>query len=187
MILIIDIDETLIHSRKGVSPSSLLINNDIKSTDLFNVFNYTVQKRPYLDFFLSKVLNDEYYEVGIWSAGSYDYVHAIVDKIIPDKRNLKFIMTSDDCNEMRDKPLSKVRDLVHNIDCRNIDICPYGRTVHDFLIIDDRDKVTGHDELNHLQILEFEGDPLDDELLRLWNYLDQNRYHSSEYLVANWK
>lgn len=187
MILIIDIDETLIHSRKNVYSSPLLFDNDIQTSDLFNVFNYTVQKRPYLDFFLSKVLNDEYYEVGIWSAGSYDYVHAIVDKIIPDKKNLRFIMTSDDCDEKRDKPLAKVRNLMYNKDCNNIHNCQYERTIHDFLIIDDRDRVTGHDELNHLEILEFEGDTLDNELLRLWNYLDKNRYHSSEYLVANWK
>lgn len=187
MILIIDIDETLIHSRKDVSPSSLLMHNDISSSDLFNVFNYTVQKRPYLDFFLSKVLSDEYYQVGIWSAGSHDYVHAIVDHIIPDKKNLKFIMTSQDCNEMRDKPLSKVRQLVREMERRDGIDHIYGTTIHDYLIIDDRDKVTGHDELNHLQIIEFEGDTIDDELLRLWNFLDKYRYFSSEYLAAHWK
>lgn len=168
-----DIDETLIHSRKDIPVSSLLIDKSVRSSDLFTVFNYVVQKRPYMDMFLSKLLNDDYYEVGIWSAGSYDYVHAIVDVIIPDKRNLKFIMTADDCNEMRDKPLSKVRNRFHG-------------SIHDYLIVDDRDGVTGHDELNHLQISEFEGDIDDDELLRLWNYLDTHRYHSSEYLVVHW-
>lgn len=187
MILIIDIDETLIHSRKGVSSSSLLLDNDIKSSDLFNVFNYTVQKRPGLDEFLSKVLNDEYYEAGIWTAASHEYAHAILDKIIPDKRKLKFVLTREHCDELDNKPLSKVRDLVHDMEMKNCDGCVYDRTVHDFLIIDNKKGVTGHDHLNHLEIIDFEGDPIDNELYRLWNYLDENRYHSSEYLAANWR
>lgn len=177
MIIILDIDETLVHSRKGISVASMLIDKAVKPSDTFTVFDYLVQKRPHLDMFLSRLLNDDYYEVGIWSAGSYEYVHSIVDIIIPPsyRKNLRFVMTADDCNEMRDKPLSKVRDRFH------------GTSVHDYLIVDDRDGVTGHDELNHLQIAEFEGDIYDDELLRLWEYLDIYRYHSSEYLVVHWK
>lgn len=175
MILIMDIDETLIHSRKGISLSSLLNRSDVSEDDIFSIGEYIVQKRPHLDTFLENILNDDYYEVGIWSAGSYEYVHDIVDMIIPDQSKLKFIMTSRNCNEVRDKPLAKVRDLYPEM------------SVHDYIIIDDRHRVTGHDHLNHLQIYEFEGDTPDDELVRLWEYLDTNRYYSSEYLVANWR
>lgn len=192
MILILDIDETLIHSRKGILSDVFHRHGDIKQSDLFSVFNYVVQKRPYLDMFIQKVMNDPYFEVGIWSAGTSDYVYSIVNHIIPDKKKLKFIMTSDDCNELRDKPLSKVRDLVQEMDEEinsrlSMPEPIYSRTVHDFLIIDDRTKVTGHDELNHLQILEFEGETDDTELIRLWQYLDKNRYYSSEYLASHWQ
>lgn len=188
MILIIDIDETLIHSRRNTQSSTPLIDNDIDKNDLFHIRNYIVQKRPHLDLFLSKILTDDYYEVGIWSAGTHDYVHEIVNNIIPDKNRLRFVLTRNDCDEKHDKPLTKVRELIKHLDTSpSQDLLPYDRSIHDFIIIDDRDGVTGHDELNHLKIIEFEGDPIDSELLRLWEYLDAHRYYSSEYLVANWK
>lgn len=182
MILIIDIDETLVHSVKKISKQSLIEDKELDPGDVFTVFEYTVQKRPGLDAFLSSILNDDYYDVGIWSAGSFDYVHAIVNHIIPDKKNLRFIMTANDCNEMRDKPLTKVRQILEKESNDHL----LSRTVHDFLIIDDRDGVTGHNELNHLKILEFEGDTDDEELSRLWTFLDKNRYYSSEYLTVHW-
>ena len=187
MILIIDIDETLIHSMKSVYSSSLLNDNDINQSDLFNVFNYTVQKRPYLDMFLAKVLNDEYYEVVFWTAATHDYAYGILNQIIPDWKKVKLVLTRDHCDELDCKPLGKVRNLIHQLDIRNGVNQMYERTVHDFLIIDNKKGVTGHDHLNHLEIIDFEGDILDNELERLWEYLDKNRYHSSEYLAANWK
>lgn len=187
MILIIDIDETLIHSRKDVSSSSLLIDNDINSSDLFNVPSYIVQKRPGLDEFLAKILNDDYYEAGIWTAASHDYAHSILNNIIPNKEKLKFVFTREHCDELDCKPLSKVRDLIRDMDRQDGNDHMYERTIHDFLIIDNKKWVTGHDHLNHLEIVDFEGDPIDNELYRLWDYLDRNRYHSSEYLAANWK
>lgn len=184
MILILDIDETLIHSVKSLHPK--LYENAIKSGDAFKLFDYVVHKRPYVDEFLFNAMNDPYYSVGIWSAGSYDYVHAIVDHIIPDRDRLEFILTKDDCNELKDKPLSKVRDMYDNYQY-NMYGQYSGPTTHDFLIIDDKDGVTGHDELNHLKIFPYEGDEYDGELERLWNYLDKNRYRTSEYLASHWE
>lgn len=182
MILIIDIDETLIHSRKN-TPSSLLIRDyNLQVNDVFDVFNYGVQKRPYVDEFLSHILNDDYYEAGIWSAGTHEYVHKIVDELIPDKSKLKFILTRNDCDELDCKPLTKVRNLLSQ-ESNHL----YKRTVHDFLIIDNKKGVTGFDHLNHLEIIDFEGDKDDIELQRLWKFLDTHRYYSSEYLTAHWK
>lgn len=171
MILILDIDETLVHS-----------THDEMTPNSFRVLDYTVEKRPYVDEFLAHILNDDYYEVGIWSAGTYEYVHAIVNELIKDRANLRFILTQRDCNELYDKPLSKVRDLI------NEDASPdYPYTVHDFLIIDNKKGVTGHDHLNHLHIEDFYGDSDDVELYHLWEYLDKNRYYTSEYLCTKWK
>lgn len=182
MILIIDIDETLVHSvRSNISPS--IDRHDSKNnSNTFCIFDFIVYKRPYLDMFLDKVLNDNYYEVGIWSAGTYDYVHAIIDNIIPDKSKLKFIFTRDECDERDNKPLGKVRDYVRQIDKRS-----YNRTIHDFIIIDNKEGVTGFDHLNHLMIRDYEGDDMDCELDRLWDFLNKNRYRTSEYLVSNWQ
>jgi hypothetical protein len=185
MILIFDIDETLIHSVKALN---LQLHEDaIDRGDAFQLFDYVVYKRPYLDDFIQRVTNDPYYSAGVWSAGSYDYVHGIVDHIFPNRDDLEFVMTVRDCNELKDKPLSKVRDIYHQQYLQNPDIF-MEPTVHDFLIIDDRDGVTGHDELNHLKIYEFLNDDDDDnELERLWYYLDANRGRTSEYLASNWR
>jgi TFIIF-interacting CTD phosphatase-like protein len=176
MIVILDIDETLIHSVK----ESNSIPSDIPS---FSISGFRVLKRPYLDQFLENLMNDEYYDIGIWSAGTYDYVHEIANNIITDKSKLKFILTRNDCNEMMCKPLSKVRNHIKQGERGTL----FPRSVHDFILIDDRDGVTGYDHLNHLKIEPFEGDSDDMELYHLWEYLDQNRYHTSEYLVTNWK
>jgi len=184
MILIIDIDETCIHSHKDYSKGELKKKCNLNDSDSFEIEGYCVQKRPYLDMFIEKICNDDYYEVGVWSAGSKSYVHDIVHKIFPDKSKLKFILTRNDCNELYDKPLSKVRDLISKMDSKD---SIAKRKTSNFLIIDDRDGVTGHDELNHLQIYPFEGDTNDDELERLWKFLDKYRYYSSEYLSTHWK
>lgn len=174
MILVLDIDETLIHSIKH-DPSI-----EVESNEVFHLHDFTVYKRPNMDIFLKNLLNDPYYEVAVWSAGSYPYVHSIVDNIIPDRSKLKFIMTKNDCNELYDKPLNKARELLNG----NTEH-PY--SMHDILLIDNKRHVTGHDHLNHLKIIDYEGDPDDIELSLLWKHLDKYRYYSSEYIAIHWK
>lgn len=185
MNVVLDIDETLVHS---IPESSSLSGTRCQS---FTIPGYRVCKRPYVDEFLDHLLNDPWYQVGIWSAGSYTYVHEIVDNLIPDRSKLLFTMTLDDCNERRQKPLSKVLNLLNERSRTSISkdssYCPYRHLMHDIIIIDDKHGVTGYNHLNHLKMVEYEGDQDDIELKALWEYLDRNRYHSSEYLVSCWK
>lgn len=166
MILILDIDETMVHTTQHMGKYAL-------EEECFPVLDFVSQQRPYLYAFLRKLLLDPDYKVLIWSAGSFDYVHEVVRNIIPDNLRSRVlrVMTVDDCNEMRDKPLSKVRRIYPD---------------EDVMIIDDRDGVTGFDELNHLKIRPFHGEADDVELPYLWEYLDMNRGHKSEYLVTFW-
>lgn len=179
MNVVLDIDETLVHS---IPEGPLSVAPHHQS---FSILGYRVCKRPYVDEFLQHLLNDPWYSVGIWSAGSYAYVHEIVDHLISDKSRLQFIFTLDDCNEKRQKPLSKVQNLLNK--GSKIYDCPYKVLMHDIILIDDKQGVTGYNHLNHLKMLEYEGDQDDNELQILWRYLDNNRYHSSEYLVSHWK
>lgn len=161
MILVLDVDETLIHSHDYPVPGS------------FQIDNYYVEKRPYLDEFLNNILQDDNLQVGIWSAGVYDYVWDIAQEIIPDINSLEFIMTRDNCVPInregyRDyfKPLSLVNG-------------------QDILLVDNKPDVTT-DCLRQILIDDFEGDKNDTELIRLWNYLDKNRGMSPEWLSTNW-
>jgi TFIIF-interacting CTD phosphatase-like protein len=169
MILILDVDETLVHS--DTDP-------DFKGD--FKVGSYTVKKRPHLDEFIKYITNNPNYSPGVWSAGMDGYVRGIVEKIFPDSTILKFIETRDFCNERRDKPLSKIRKLYND---------RYGTNLSrsDFLIIDDREGVTKYDELNHIQIERYMGSDTDDELLVLIDFLKGNVGLPSECLVINWQ
>lgn len=186
MIIILDLDETLVHTSESVIPNLSYFKYD----DLF------VHKRPHLDFFIKKLMNDDYYDFAVWSAGKYGYVHHIVNKIFPRTADIAFVMTRDDCNEKRDKPLYKARNLYNQLYCGNqliqtkkdpLPVYIEPKTVHDFIIIDDREAVTSYDQLNHLQIPPFEGDSDDSELQILWEYLESNKGKPSEWLSANWQ
>jgi len=165
--IVLDMDETLVHStEEGTVPE----DGD------FMVLGYAVRKRPYLEVFLNYLLGDPDYEVGIWTAGTHDYAHGILDNIVHDKSVFSFIMTRENCDQNRNKPLFRIKDK-------------YGYNIHahDILIIDDKDGVTCHHHLNHLKIKEFEGDMDDTELYELMQFLEENRDRPSEYYVCNWR
>jgi RNA polymerase II subunit A small phosphatase-like protein len=170
MILVFDLDETLIHSHE----------KHVSGPDVFRMDEYYVQRRPYLDQFLSMLKGDPDYQFGVWSAGSYSYVHDIVKNIFPNDNKPLFVLTRNDCNELRDKPLSKVLNLLYDAGNTNI-------TSHEILIIDNKPDVTGHDHLRHLLIKDFEGDRKDIELKDLWNYLNVNRGFNAEDLAIHWQ
>lgn len=162
MIIVLDLDETLVHS----------VENELPELENFQFEQYFVHKRPYLDEFLAWILTNPDYEVYIWSAGTYDYVHHIVNTIVPPELRVGVvdILTRGDCNENRDKPLFKVTNNQTN-DC---------------LIIDNKPHVTCFNCLNHLIINDFEGDPEDEELLFLMTFLSENKDMPAEWLAINW-
>lgn len=169
MILILDVDETLVHS-----------NVDPNFKGDFSVGKYTVKRRPHLDKLIEYLTNNTYYIPGVWSAGVGDYVRTIVKNIFPNPNILKFVEARDFCNEARDKPLSKIRKLFNDRYHTNL-------TRSDFLIIDDRENVTKYDELNHIKIPAYLGSDDDNELLVLIDFLEGNKGLPSECLVINWQ
>lgn len=85
ILVILDLDETLIHATS--KPQN-------EEWD-FEVFNYKVYKRPYLEQFLEELKKNFY--VAIWSSASDDYVNAIVKMIFPPNYNLEFIWGRSRC------------------------------------------------------------------------------------------
>lgn len=84
-LLILDLDETLIHA------SSTLLRADFD----FRVFHYYVYKRPGLDQFLRSCAG--WFELAIWSSASDDYVAEIVQRIIPADIPLAFVWGRSRC------------------------------------------------------------------------------------------
>lgn len=161
MLLVLDVDETLIHSQRSPIPGA------------FRTSGYYVRKRPYLDEFIDNIMNDPEFKVGVWSAGIYDYVWDIVEEIFPDVGSLQFVMTRDDCVPvLRDGDQDFFKPLTFT---------EYDNT----LLIDNKHDVTT-DSLQQIIIKDFYSDKGDIELARLWNYLNDNRGMSPEWLSVNW-
>jgi TFIIF-interacting CTD phosphatase-like protein len=104
--LLLDLDETVIHSLSPDEKESLTENQVIEYNAIKDRFKhsmgddeYTVIERPNLQEFLDFVF--EYFNVSVWTAASKEYALFIIDEIIiADKpeRTLDLIMFSTHCN-----------------------------------------------------------------------------------------
>ena len=106
--LILDLDETLVHSSFSLMPSDITIELELDDQ------KYTIctLKRPGLENFLKKCT--ELYEVVIFTASLKEYANPIIDIIDPDKR-VSYRLFRDSCamvNNTYIKDLSRLgRDL----------------------------------------------------------------------------
>lgn len=88
-LLVLDLDETLVHSLRVPIEGHDYIH--------FEEFGYFVHKRPFLHYFLCSV--SKYYDIGIWSAGTDEYVQVIVDRIMPDDIEPIFVFGRSMCDK----------------------------------------------------------------------------------------
>lgn len=155
--LVLDIDETLVHSFSDEDNFLSIISNltaeQKKNIYVLNFKNGSALAgyiRPHLDEFLDTVFS-EFDTVGVWSAGTLEYVHTLVNYIFK-KHKPKYILTRKDCEEIklktdgpvvRYKPLSKIYALVP------------GATENNTIIIDDRNDICKLNCLNNINVPEF--------------------------------
>jgi RNA polymerase II subunit A small phosphatase-like protein len=85
ILLILDLDETLIHA------SSERLRDDYD----FQVYRYFIYKRPGVDDFLK--LCAQHFRIAIWSSASDDYVNAVVKQILPSDVSLEFVWGRSRC------------------------------------------------------------------------------------------
>ncbi len=155
ILLILDLDETLIHARE----TPLVLEPD------FCVFDYSVYKRPNLAWFLNKV--SESYRLAVWSSADDEYVEAIVDQIKPESVDLEFVWGQSKCTLRRDYDLDK-----YIKEKRLKKLKKYGNTLEQMLIVDDTPKKLKDNYGNAIYIKPFKGNPSDDVLLQLYGYLE---------------
>lgn len=153
-LLILDLDETMIHSTE----SRLLHPEDI----LFD--QYFVYKRPFLDQFLIDI--SQHYTVGIWSSAGDLYVQTIAEKIKPPGVDFAFVWGLSRCTLKRDverdifeyeKKLSRLKNK--------------GYSMESMLIVDDTREKSRSNYGNAIYISEFTGNRDDVELPHLFRYL----------------
>jgi carboxy-terminal domain RNA polymerase II polypeptide A small phosphatase len=162
-LLILDLDETLIHSS----------SKELGRSCDFKVFDFFVYKRPHLDKFLVAVFS--FYKVAIWSTGSDDYVDLLVKEILPPGLQFEFVWGRSRCTAKRMsaedadygstdpgridyiKPVKKLRNKGFNRER--------------ILIVDDSPHKVADNYGNAIYVSEFTGESNDDELLMLSEYL----------------
>lgn len=162
-LLILDLDETLIHARE----------EELDRAADFQIFGYHVYRRPYLADFLSSVRAD--FDLAVWSSASDDYVAAVVGHIFGADCPLRFVwgrsratlmrLVRDEYGYTYDpwdhrrylKPLKKVKRM--------------GWRLERMLIVDDTPEKCVRNYGNAIYPLPFEGDEADAELLSLAAYL----------------
>lgn len=153
-LLILDIDETLVFA-------------DGKPCDRpcdFRVGPYHVYRRPGLAAFWSSCRAS--FDLAVWSSSGEDYLSAILTQIVPSDLSLQFAWSRQRCvrrfhPETREhyfvKDLKKVKRL--------------GFDLARVLIADDTPQKVERQYGNAVYVRSFFGDPADDELPRLANYL----------------
>jgi len=192
--LILDIDETLIHtfSPEDNFPSFITDLTDEQKKRVYILeFNdgqvLAGYIRPHVEYFLNTSF-DEFESVAVWSAGTHYYVHSIVDRVFglldSPLSKPKFVMTRKHCNELklkydnsmcRYKPLEIIywRDSNHN--------------ESNTIIIDDRHDICALNCMNNIRIPAFDMNHLnfetmlgDDSLKKLADWFKTDEFRKEK-------
>lgn len=154
MLLILDLDETLIHATRVPlgHPADFMFEG------------YSVHRRPHLDRFIAFV--EANFTVAVWTSSSADYAAAVVPRIFPAPERLAFVWSRKRCTPRRDwetddldwlKPLKKVKR--------------FGFSLEQVIAVDDSPEKYARSYGNLVRVAPFLGDADDAELLRLERYL----------------
>jgi RNA polymerase II subunit A small phosphatase-like protein len=156
-LLILDLDETLIHS--SMSEPDWYDFHFKKGDQIF----YT-QKRPFLSEFLSIIkLN---FDLAVWTASSYGYATEIVKNIGLVEDDLIFFYHKEMCTLRYDYDLQKYYGI------KKLEKIKSFRPLERVLIVDDIMETAQHNYGNLIRIKPFDGDKNDVELLKLISYLE---------------
>lgn len=166
-LLILDLDETLIHSESMRDELALNQNYeyDFKFKNFGRTFYYT-NKRPYLEQFLEYAY--ENFDVAIWTAAGEDYAKEILKNIGILESSLKFLYTKDKCTLRVNHDYSKYYGVKNLNKIRKI-----GYDLNRVLIIDDIRETAVENYGNLILIKSFINNSDDCELLKLISYLEK--------------
>ena len=148
-LLILDLDETLVHSIRKDDPMLDMVPFDwIGHPDVMETEYHWVKKRPWLDEFLDFAKGA--YRIAVWTVATEDYSKPILDRIMGPV-TLEFVKTRKDC---------KLRgsDYVKPVGSLN------GYHSDDIYIVDDKPDVVVMDAGNLISIKPFFGSDKDQEL-----------------------
>lgn len=158
-LLILDMDETLIHSMEMDKELVFAKPHFMHEED-------GVYKRPNLDEFLKRCA--VHYRIAIWSAGRRDYVFDVISQIVPETMPLEFVWTRGFCTRRKDGETQEEYYLkvLKKLEKRGYDL-------DRVLIVEDSPRNCARNYGNAIYVNKFLGVPNDNELLPLASYLEQ--------------
>lgn len=154
-LLILDLDETLIHASE----------HELDGTADFCISEYFVYCRPHLLRFLQ--LRARVFELAIWSSGTASYVQEIVQRIIPDDVKLSFLWSRDRCGLRRDL---ETDETYYQKDLKKV--TKLGYSLSKILILEDKKENVRRHFGNAVYIKPWYGDPSDVELEKIGPFMD---------------
>ncbi|MEZ5335075.1 MAG: HAD family hydrolase [Methanolobus sp.] len=158
-LLILDLDETLIHSEMN----GLGHQHDFRCSD------YYVYKRPFLEEFLEFIAS--LFEVAVWTSASSDYADCIISNIFPENYPLKFVWSRERCTRMYVHPSETIEmnSFTYVKDMKKVK--NKGYDLRKILVIDDSPEQLQRSYGNLIQVKQFSGEEDDNELYFLKSYL----------------
>ncbi|KOR32581.1 hypothetical protein TI05_06405 [Achromatium sp. WMS3] len=154
-LLILDIDETLIHATEV--PSNKLWD--------FRVAQYYVYKRPYLTEFLDYCESN--FEVGVWTTAGGDFARIVISRIFRKNYPLKFLWSIERCTKIFNPELHEFSYIKNLKKLKRM-----GYRLEEVIMIDDTPSKLRKNYGNLIAIDEFCAQENDFELLRIMKYLE---------------
>lgn len=162
-LLILDLDETLIHTENVPDEYAAQYDYDFKFDGRGESPFYT-KKRPYLEQFLDSAF--ENFDVAIWTAAGQDYAKEIVRNIGIPESSLNFFYTKDRCT------VKYSLDYSNYYGVKNLNkLKKGGYDLDRILIVDDIRETAINNYGNLILIKPFTDNTDDTELLKLISYL----------------
>ncbi|MGM9484325.1 NIF family HAD-type phosphatase [Roseateles sp. NT4] len=152
-LLILDLDETLIHATEQALD---------READ-FQFGPYFVYRRPYLDEFIQRVAR--HFDLAVWTASGEVYARIVVQKIFPPGL-LRFVWASRRCTTAID-PYTGGYKTIKNLS----KVKRQGFDLASVVAVDDTPSKYSRSYGNLVRVDEFVGDPADQELRWLAEYL----------------
>ena len=155
-LLVLDIDETLIHS----SESQLDREPD------FKLFDYHVYKRPGVKNFLETCF--DWFNVGFWTSATPDYAEFVLQQLDGKTARRSFLWTRERCTFRTDQE-NRCQYVVKDIG----KLVNKGYDIEKIIFVDDRAESLERSYANAVIVSRYEGAEEDNELQLLLTFLDQ--------------
>lgn len=154
LLIVLDLDETLIHGTQ----------TPLERPPDFHCEKYGIYRRPGLAPFLAGL--QEQFAVAVWTSAGPAYARCVVENIFPEDFELQFLWSRGRCTHRVDGETGE-QQLLKNLK----KVRRWGYSLERVVVIDDTPSVYSRSYGNLIQVRGYDGEPEDDELELLGQYL----------------